>query len=119
MRRFPSISTIWRVLRRRGFVTPQPAQERTLEDGRPIYSRRLSPDTVYKRFFRPVKEPNTRVLQYLVSVDLDKAAQLATGAKVRFVAAPDAAILLESLAAILEAAGGAARPPAPAATAGG
>lgn len=30
---------------------------------------RLSPDTVYKRFFRPVKEPNARVLQYLVSVD--------------------------------------------------
>ena len=30
---------------------------------------RLSPDTVYRRFFRPVKEPNARVIQYLVSVD--------------------------------------------------
>lgn len=30
---------------------------------------RLSPETVYRRFFRPVKEPDARIVEYLVSVD--------------------------------------------------
>jgi GNAT superfamily N-acetyltransferase len=33
---------------------------------------RLSPETVYRRFFRPVREPSARVLEYLVSVDHDQ-----------------------------------------------
>lgn len=33
---------------------------------------RLSPETVYRRFFRPVREPSARDLEYLAGVDHDR-----------------------------------------------
>ena len=38
---------------------------------------RLSADTVYRRFFRPVRTPNERVLQHLCDVDHDRREALA------------------------------------------
>ena len=33
---------------------------------------RLSPETVYRRFFRPIREPSPKVLEYLTHVDHDR-----------------------------------------------
>jgi GNAT superfamily N-acetyltransferase len=38
---------------------------------RALFSR-LSPETVYRRFFRPVREPSAAMLRYLVDVDHDR-----------------------------------------------
>ncbi|HEX7165947.1 MAG TPA: GNAT family N-acetyltransferase [Acidimicrobiales bacterium] len=52
-------------------VTIRPMEESDLEALRRLFFR-LSPETVYRRFFRPIREPSNSVLRYLVAVDHDR-----------------------------------------------